>query len=255
MAIVHIEYRIVLPLTLEEYNISQLYVVAQLSKSESTGDTSIKILENTDYEHEAFGKCRKTVKIMNLNSKVPGFIRAIVPSKKALRLEETAYNAYPRCNTNYKNLYFSESTFKMQVDSLHKSGADFEDNVLNLPDNLYSKTKIVYLDISENIINKDFDPKKVEGRGVNGKGWIEKCKENGVPLMTCYKHVTVEVNFFPFGSIAGKIADKMKDIFLEAHQRLYCEIDNWISMTIDDIRKLEEETKNDLEKIEVKQEE
>ncbi|KAM0675397.1 hypothetical protein GVAV_001224 [Gurleya vavrai] len=251
MTKVHTEFRIVLPVNLEQYNISQLFIVAQLSKSESTGDTSIKILENVDHIHEVFGECRKTVKIMNLNSKVPSFIRAIVPSKKALRLEETSFNAYPRCNTNYKNLYFSESTFKMQVDSFHKEGADFEENVMNLPENIWKKTKIVNLDISENIINKIFDPKNFKGGVIDGKGWIERCKENNVPLMTCYKHVTVEVNFFPFGSIAGKICDKMKEIFLEAHQRIYCEMDQWINLKIQDIRDIEEETKNELEKIKV----
>ncbi|KAM0676582.1 hypothetical protein BDAP_002878 [Binucleata daphniae] len=243
------EFRIVLPLTVEQYNISQLYVVAQLSKSESTGDTSIKILENVDHEHPEYGKCRKTVKLMNLASRVPGIIRAVLPSKKALRVIETAYNAYPRCNTNYKNEYLDLSKFSMVVDSYHQNGVDFKENIMNLSDEKWNKTKVVYLDICENVKNKQFDPKKVQNGHIDGPGWIERAKEKGIPLMTCYKYVNIKVKGFLLETFSKTVADKMKDLFIEAHQRMYCEMDQWINMSIDDIRVMEEETKKELEKI------
>ena len=41
-----IEYRIVLPLTVEEYHIGQLYGVAEMSKNETSGGEGIEILLN-----------------------------------------------------------------------------------------------------------------------------------------------------------------------------------------------------------------
>jgi hypothetical protein len=93
------EYRIVLPFTVEEYKIAQLYMVAKYSASESSGDDGdgVEVLKNEPFEdHDRRGQY--THKIYHLASKLPSWLVSLVP-KKALMLEEEAWNAYPQCTT------------------------------------------------------------------------------------------------------------------------------------------------------------
>lgn len=245
MTTIHVEYRILLPLTLKEYNISQLYIASKLSKTESTGDTSIKVLVNEDYDHEVFGPCRKTVKLLNLNSKIQPFIRKFLP-KDAQKLEETSFNAFPRCNTKYKNLYFSEKTFGITVDSMHLQSKELKDNVLEIPEKIYKKTKVKTLNIAAG--KGKFDPKSATcQRGPLSDNWIEESEH----VMVCYKFVTIEVHCFGFGWVAEHIEKNLEKLFMESHQQLYCEMDEWIGMSMEDIRKMEDETKRELDQIPV----
>ncbi|KAJ8287127.1 hypothetical protein GJAV_G00047960 [Gymnothorax javanicus] len=66
------EYRVVLPCSVEEYQVAQLY---------SEG-------EKGQYTH----------KIYHLKSKVPTFVKMIAP-EGALVFHEKAWNAYPYCRT------------------------------------------------------------------------------------------------------------------------------------------------------------
>ncbi|TBT97470.1 phosphatidylinositol transfer protein [Hamiltosporidium tvaerminnensis] len=261
------EYRIVLPVTLSEYNIAQLYTVAEMSKSESTGDTSIEILENIDFDHEIYGKCRKTIKTMNLNSKVPSVIRKVLPSK-ALSLEEVAYNLFPKCVTTYTNKAFSSSSFKVTVESLHIDGNIYKENIFNKSIGEWKETKVEYIDISKTIVDTKYDPTvfRSEKKGIGPlviqsrdgkdksknkeyKDWIEECVDKNIPLMTCYKYVTVEINYFGFGWLTKEVDRNIQKIFIGAHQKLFCDMDNWCDLTLEDIRQIEVTTKEELKKI------
>ncbi|KAF7684604.1 Phosphatidylinositol transfer protein alpha isoform [Astathelohania contejeani] len=242
MTILKKEYRIVLPLTISEYNIGQLYTVAQMSKSESTGDTSIIILENKDDVHPVLGKCRKTVKIMNLGSKVPAIIRKCV-SDKALSLTEEAYNAFPRCNTHYVNNYFSSEKFSVSVESVHEEGAALRNDVFG-----DAEAIVDFIDIGGPAVDKRYDPSKHQNsRGPLGPEWIRRCQEKGIPLMTCYKKVTIQVNCFGLGWVTKEVDKQMRNIFLISHQQLFCSMDDWINLSLQDIRDIEEQTKKELE--------
>ena len=46
------EYRIVLPLTVEEYRVGQLYSVAEASKNETGGGEGVEVEKNEPYENE-----------------------------------------------------------------------------------------------------------------------------------------------------------------------------------------------------------
>ncbi|EJW04480.1 hypothetical protein EDEG_01297 [Edhazardia aedis USNM 41457] len=252
MTIIHKEYRIVMPITTQKYNICQLYTVAALSKSESTGDTSIKIVENKDYDHEVLGHCRKTHKILNLNSKVPYIIRKCMPSNDALKLVETAYNAYPKCSTTYTNKYFNENTFKMTVNSVHVDGVDFQDNINEMPANIWKNTKVDYIDIAVDgeyeVKPSDYISQKAK-IGPLHKGWIEDFKKQNIPLMTCYKQVSIEINCFGLGWLVNEVEKQLRKIFATSHQQMFCQMDDWYDLTIEDIRKIEEETKKLLDNI------
>ena len=66
--------------------------------------------------------------------------------------------------------------------------------------------------------------------------------------MTVYKLLTVEFVWFGLQSIIeGKIVTYQEDLFRKFHRQIFCWTDDWFGMTLDDIRALEDKTKQDLE--------
>uniref|UniRef100_A0A8C6UGL2 Phosphatidylinositol transfer protein N-terminal domain-containing protein n=1 Tax=Neogobius melanostomus TaxID=47308 RepID=A0A8C6UGL2_9GOBI len=106
------EFRIVLPISVEEYQVAQLYAVAEASKGETGGGDGVEVLVNEPYQN-GDEKGQYTHKIYHLQSKVPGWIRAFAP-KGALEIHEKAWNAYPYCRTgetlHLKIQFFRHST-------------------------------------------------------------------------------------------------------------------------------------------------
>jgi hypothetical protein len=92
------EYRVPLPMTVEEYQVAQLYSVAMASKDVTGGGEGVEVLKNEPMEHPKYGKCQYTLKVYHLASKVPGWIRVLAP-KGSLEIYEEAWNAYPYCRT------------------------------------------------------------------------------------------------------------------------------------------------------------
>lgn len=86
-----------------QYQVAQLYSVAEMSKNETGGGEGIEVLKNEPFKDHPLlnGKyCsgQYTYKIYHLTSKVPSFIRLLAP-KGSLEIHEEAWNAYPYCRT------------------------------------------------------------------------------------------------------------------------------------------------------------
>lgn len=238
MTVIRKQYIIEMPFTLNEYNICQLYTVADMSRSVTKGDVGVEILENVDFTHEVLGNCRKTHKVMYLNSHVPSAIRAVLP-KKSLILDEISYNSFPKCITTYTNRIFSQDRFLITVESQHKEG-EFVENIMNLSEKEYKKFEKDYIKINEPAEDKDYDPSKFEKRYDRKIG-----SEN--PRMFCYKNVTIKFDVWGFGWISYELERQLRKIFLSSHQRMYCTMEKWNGLTIEDIRNIENETKEILE--------
>jgi len=64
------------------------------------------------------------------------------------------------------------------------------------------------------------------------------------PCMVAYKLVTVKVDYAMVGGKVEKwIQGFEKDIFTVFHRQLFCWTDEWYGLSIEDIRRMEEETK------------
>lgn len=61
-----LDSRIPLPMTVEEFQIGQLYSVAEASKEATTGKTAIEILVNEPFEDPVMGKGQFTHKIYHI---------------------------------------------------------------------------------------------------------------------------------------------------------------------------------------------
>lgn len=261
---VFLEYQIPLPISVEEYRIGQLYAVAEASKNETGGGQGIEIRVNAPYELNDELKNKGielpgqyTHKVFHLEKKLPEFIRSFAP-QGALEVHEKAWNAYPYCRTEYSNPFMGEN-FHINIDTWHKTGLP-EDNINahKLNEEQLAKRKIVLIDIADNEEVSHGDYKKEEdptifnstktGRGPLDKDW--QLRGDEYPLMTCFKLYHVKFKWFGFQTTVEKaIMGVVHRLLRNFHRQLFCWIDKWYGMTIEDIRKIEEETKAELEEL------
>ncbi|CAJ0905381.1 11010_t:CDS:2 [Entrophospora sp. SA101] len=125
--------------------------------------------------------------------------------------------------------------------------------VLNLPQDLLEQRKVIIIDVANDTIDQkdykeDEDPtlyhSRKTGRGPLKGDWINKV----TPVMTCYKLVTVEFKWRGIQSkIEAFIHSTMQSLFTRFHRQLFCWTDKWFGLSLDDIRKLEDKTKQELD--------
>uniref|UniRef100_A0A069DYB7 Putative phosphatidylinositol transfer protein n=1 Tax=Panstrongylus megistus TaxID=65343 RepID=A0A069DYB7_9HEMI len=252
------EYRVTLPLTVEEYQVAQLFSVAEASKNETGGGEGIEVLKNEPFDdHPLLGgkysKGQYTYKIYHLQSKVPAFIRLLAP-KGSLEIHEEAWNAYPYCRTVLTNPNYMKDKFVIIVETLHVGDRGMSPNVHELNEEKLKLRDVVMIDIGSDPVSpadykEDEDPRKFKsqktGRGpLDSAVWREKVE----PVMTCYKLVTVEFKWFGLQSrIENFIQKSERRLFTTFHRQLFCWMDRWYGLTMEDIRKIEETTKEELD--------
>ena len=76
-----------MPLSVEEYQIGQLYSVAEASLEETGGGEGLEVIKNHEFANPSlfdgkYNEGRYTYKIYHIASKVPAFIRMLVPKVK-----------------------------------------------------------------------------------------------------------------------------------------------------------------------------
>ncbi|XP_064103825.1 phosphatidylinositol transfer protein alpha isoform-like isoform X3 [Macrobrachium nipponense] len=250
--------RVILPLTVEEYQVAQLYSVAEASKNETGGGEGIEVLKNEPFDNYPllggkYCKGQYTYKIYHLKSKVPSFIRLLAP-EGSLEVHEEAWNAYPYCKTVISNPGYMKKNFFICIETLHAGDMGTMENAHELTGDKLKLREIVTIDISNDPVKPsdykaDEDPTKFKsektGRGpLQGPQWWKKCD----PVMTCYKLVTCEFKWFGLQSRIEKfIQDVERRLFTNFHRQVFCWMDRWHGMTMDDIRRLEDKTKEELD--------
>eukprot|EP01133_Synstelium_polycarpum_P015139 gene15139-17918_t len=247
------EFRVILPLTVEEYRVGQLYSVAKTSSQETTNGEGVEVLVNEPYKDEAHGhEGQYTEKIYHLGNRLPGWIRALTPAS-ALKLEEKAWNAYPYCKTELKSPFLGEK-FTFIIESRHAPDNGTQENIHGLDEKALSKREVEYIDITNPIDKKEYkpeeDPTLVRSEKAN-RGPLKhgEWRDNTTPIMCCYKLVTVEFKWFGLQTKVENFMMKIeRDIFTKFHRQVYCWLDDWFGWTMEDVRKFENKTKGDLDK-------
>jgi len=250
------EFRIPLPLTVEEYQIAQLWSVAESSKENTGGGEGIEVLINEPFDNKQdlfknFTSGQYTHKLYKLQSKVPWWIKKLTP-KGSLEIHEKAWNAYPFCKTLVNNPDYMKENFSIKIESFHRNEREDLVNVFELPPELLKKREIVNIDIandpiSSNDYKEEEDPKKFlskkTGRGLLAANW----KETSQYYMCAYKLCTVEFKWFGLsGKVEKFIQNAERRLFTKFHRQLFCWIDKWHGLTLDDVRKIEENVQKEL---------
>lgn len=252
------EYRVILPLSVEEYQVAQLWSVAEASKNETGGGEGIEVLKNEPFEGIPFYGGKYTVgqythKIYHLYNKVPTFIRMLAP-KGSLEIHEKAWNAYPYCKTVISNPDYMKENFEICIETIHCPDTGMQENAHMLPPEKLRKRQVLVMDIANDPVpSKDYkaseDPKKFKskktGRGpLLGPKWWDGIS----PVMCCYKLVTVHFKWWGLQNrVENFIQGCYPRLFGNFHRQVFCWMDNWYGLTMNDIRILEERVKHELD--------
>ncbi|KAM4049931.1 membrane-associated phosphatidylinositol transfer protein 2 isoform 8-T11 [Anomaloglossus baeobatrachus] len=247
------EYRIPLPMTVEEYRIAQLYMIQKKSREETCGEGSgVEILENRPYTDGPGGSGQYTHKVYHIGMHIPSWFRSILP-KAALRVEEESWNAYPYTRTRYTCPFVEK--FSIDIETFYKSDSGELANVFNLSPAEKRQTVLDPIDIVKDPIppheyKPEEDPKVYKSvktkRGPLCEDWIEEHRNNlgRCPIMCAYKLCKVEFRYWGMQSkIERFIHDVgLRKVMVRAHRQAWCWQDEWCGLTIEDIRQLEKET-------------
>uniref|UniRef100_A0A8C9H1D9 Phosphatidylinositol transfer protein alpha isoform n=1 Tax=Piliocolobus tephrosceles TaxID=591936 RepID=A0A8C9H1D9_9PRIM len=236
------------------YQVGQLYSVAEASKNETGGGEGVEVLVNEPYEKDG-EKGQYTHKIYHLQSKVPTFVRMLAP-EGALNIHEKAWNAYPYCRTVsiLPKGYFIADKNCIVVTHLFPQ-------VHKLEPETWKHVEAIYIDIADRsqVLSKDYkaeeDPAKFKsiktGRGPLGPNWKQELvNQKDCPYMCAYKLVTVKFKWWGLqNKVENFIHKQERRLFTNFHRQLFCWLDKWVDLTMDDIRRMEEETKRQLDEV------
>ncbi|XP_030076077.1 membrane-associated phosphatidylinositol transfer protein 2 isoform X3 [Microcaecilia unicolor] len=246
------EYRIPLPMSLDEYRIAQLYMIQKKSREETCGEGSgVEILENRPYTDGPGGPGQYTRKVYHIGMHIPSWFRSILP-KAALRVEEESWNAYPYTRTRYTCPFVEK--FSIDIETFYKPDSGDHVNVFNLSPTEKRQTILDPIDIVKDSIpsheyKAEEDPKLYKSlktkRGPLSEDWIEEQRNNlgKYPIMCAYKLCKVEFRYWGMQSkIERFIHDVgLRKVMVRAHRQAWCWQDEWYGLTIEDIRQLERE--------------
>ncbi|XP_070689106.1 membrane-associated phosphatidylinositol transfer protein 2-like isoform X1 [Pempheris klunzingeri] len=247
------EYRIPMPMSVEEYRIAQLYMIQKKSREESCGEGSgVEILENKPYTDGPGGTGQYTHKVYHIGMHIPSWFRSILP-KAALRVEEESWNAYPYTRTRYTCPFVEK--FSIDIETYYKPDTGNQADVFNMSAPEKRQRTIDPIDIVTDPIppheyKAEEDTRLYKSvktqRGPLRDDWIEEYNNNPgkTPIMCAYKLCKVEFRYWGMQSkIERFIHDVgLRKVMVRAHRQAWCWQDEWYGLTMEDIRQLELET-------------
>ncbi|XP_048037190.1 membrane-associated phosphatidylinositol transfer protein 2 isoform X4 [Chanodichthys erythropterus] len=247
------EYRIPMPMSVEEYRIAQLYMIQKKSREESEGEGSgVEILENRPYTDGPGGTGQYTHKVYHIGQHIPSWFRSILP-KAALRVEEESWNAYPYTRTRYTCPFVEK--FSIDIETYYKPDTGNQNDVFSMSSAEKRQRDIDPIDIVNDFIAPheylvEEDPKLYKSnktqRGPLSDDWITEINNNPgkMPVMCAYKLCKVEFRYWGMQSkIERFIHDVgLRKVMVRAHRQAWCWQDEWYGLTMEDIRQLELET-------------
>ncbi|ODM90545.1 Phosphatidylinositol transfer protein alpha isoform [Orchesella cincta] len=263
------EFRVVMPLSVEEYQVGQLYSLAWRSIVKNEPFDNLPLLG------EKYSEGQYTYKKYHLASKVPSFIRMLAP-KGSMEIHEEAWNAYPYCRTVVTNPGYMKENFIIKIESLHLADKGTMENVHELTPEKLKLREVVMIDVANDAVaSSDYktseDPCKFQS-DKSGRGPLEglKWQDQVEPVMTCYKLVTVEFKWLglqtrgesfiqrlsggysPTSTGMPKFLSCFIQLIIITYiimicRQVFCWIDKWFDMTMEDIRELEDKVREELD--------
>nr|XP_021525615.1 membrane-associated phosphatidylinositol transfer protein 2 isoform X6 [Aotus nancymaae] len=213
------EYRIPLPMTVEEYRIAQLYMIQKKSRNETYGEGSgVEILENRPYTDGPGGSGQYTHKVYHVGMHIPSWFRSILP-KAALRVVEESWNAYPYTRTRFTCPFVEK--FSIDIETFYKTDAGENPDVFSLSPLEKNQLTIDFIDIVKdpvphNEYKTEEDPKLFQStktqRGPLSDNWIEEYKKQVFPIMCAYKLCKVEFRYWGMQSKIERFIHDTEDL-------------------------------------------
>ncbi|XP_039483441.1 cytoplasmic phosphatidylinositol transfer protein 1 [Drosophila santomea] len=235
------EYRVCMPLTVEEYKIGQLYMIARHSLEQSEEGEGVEVVENKPCEDPVHGKGQYTEKHIHLSSRLPYWIQAICP--RVFYVIEKSWNYYPYTLTEYTCSFIPKLNVLIKTKYEDNSGST--ENCLDLTEDELKVRTVDHLDIAFDEVSakhykKEEDPKLFKSEKTNRGPLIEGWRETDKPIMCSYK--VVHASFEVWG-LQTKVEDfiqrGIREILLLGHRQAFAWVDEWHGMTLEDVRAYE----------------
>ncbi|XP_061554479.1 membrane-associated phosphatidylinositol transfer protein 2-like isoform X1 [Phycodurus eques] len=244
------EYRIPMPMSVDEYRIAQLYMIQKKSREESCGEGSgVEILENKPYRDGPGGSGQYTHKVYHIGKHIPSWFCSILP-QAALRVEEESWNAYPYTRTRYTCPFVEK--FSIDIETYYMPDTGDQSDVFSAEkrQRTVDPIDIVKDYIAPHEYLAEEDPRLYQSlktrRGPLSEDWIEEIGRTAGDrsVMCAYKLCKVEFRYWGMQSkIERFIHDVgLRKVMVRAHRQAWCWQDEWYGLTIEDIRLLELET-------------
>ncbi|KJP86253.1 hypothetical protein AK88_04067 [Plasmodium fragile] len=252
-----VEFRVTMPLSMEEYNLCQRYLLAKMTCEDAdnaitgmgcnnrTDGKSLVLFKKGKAEDENGETVDYTFKRMNLVNKVPKWLQNFVDPNYCL-IDEKSWNNHPKLRTVYEARGFPRA--RVEVDSTFRPGHNTEDNVFNLSDEVLAERKVILVDIvKDSAYCREYYPEEdptlyyseKAQRGKLDDNWIEKSKV----LITCYKLFHIDIPYFGVfcSKLENWIVSAIKESLVKYHRKSFCWIDEWVDLSEEQIHKFEEE--------------
>lgn len=233
------EYRICMPLTVDEYRIGQLYMISKHSCEQSGGGEGVEVVKNQSDTHPQHGLGQFTEKRIYLSSKLPSWAKSFVP--RFFYVTEKAWNFYPFTLTEYSVPFLPK--FSICIETRFENNNGCNDNVFG--DTPTPADCVSFLDILTDPIperhyrhSEDLSVWRSSrtGRGPLGGGW----REHQSPLMCSYKRVKCSFEVYGFqGRTEDFIHRNIRDVLLVGHRQAVAWIDEWHGLSLEEVREYE----------------
>lgn len=149
-----------------------------------------------------------------------------------------------------------KDNFVITIESFHTADTGNQHNVHELSADKLKSREIVHIDIAnDSITNADYkedeDPATFKSKKTGRGPLVEKEWKNNIsPVMTCYKLVTCEFKWFGLQTrVENFIQKSERRLFTNFHRQVFCWMDRWHGLTMEDIRALEDNTKEELDRV------
>jgi len=270
-----------MPLTVEEYRIGMMYMIAKSTMQDSgkKSQAGVEFVKNEPYTDNSEGlpPGQFTEKIYFLSAYMPKFITMLLPSACS-NVVELAWNAYPVCRTIYFSPYFGDK-FTLQIDSVYadaqppgesanheKNGKikkpskavnggitndmDVDENgayynVHKLSKDELKERQVVFLDMCSEeylALPPEEDPTIYYSERTQRGRWCVGFHKTHKPLMYAYKLVKFEFRKMGMSKVEHWVQNYgMRNSFLRYARRIVCWIDSWFGMSMEQIRDLEKQ--------------
>jgi hypothetical protein len=114
------EYRIPMPMTLEEFDVGRNFMVSRVNQLESdgAGGKAVEMILNEQGNHSIYGIGRHSVKRYNIARRMPAWLRSLTSTP--LVLTEDAWNHYPFTQAVLRLPLLAG--FRLRIHTLHLEG-------------------------------------------------------------------------------------------------------------------------------------
>ncbi|KAJ0033162.1 hypothetical protein NQD34_000269 [Periophthalmus magnuspinnatus] len=223
-------------------------MISKHSHEQSDRGEGVEVVQNEPFEDPVHGQGQFTEKRVYLNSKLPSWARAVVP--KIFYVTEKAWNYYPYTITAPRSLALALTVRSFSLLLLYALACHavalalclcmIFDTELKEQEREICFVDIAYDEIPERYYKESEDLRYFKSektsRGMLQEGW----RDTQEPIMCSYKLVTVKFEVWGLQTRVEQFVHKVvRDVLLLGHRQAFAWVDEWIDMTMDEVREFE----------------